>query len=243
MPLYPPPSSAGSAAYAVTAIKTANYSAAINEYIPADASGGAFTITLPSAVGLSGQSIAVKRVDGVYANGVVIDTVGGQTIDQANTKNLYTTNEEYVVVSNGTNWYVDSHYIPSILQSYSPTFTDFTASNVDCKFERQGTEVILYLNFTAASGGAGTASMTLPAGLLSATTGALGSSSATLVGWLNYTVAAAEMRALVVQPSSNTLYFTIQSAIRSSYDQISGGALGAGSMSAILRLPIIGWEQ
>jgi len=106
-------SAAGSAAqYNMTAQTTA-YSAAANDFVTA--SSASFTITLPTAVGVSGQSI------GVYHNGTsltqvyTINTTSSQTITYNGVANasgaiaLYTNSEIFIFTSNGANWVVSEH--------------------------------------------------------------------------------------------------------------------------------------
>lgn len=58
--------------------KTANYTASAGEFILADASGGAFQVTLPA--GNVGDLITVKKVDATAA-AVAVDVTAGGTID------------------------------------------------------------------------------------------------------------------------------------------------------------------
>jgi hypothetical protein len=85
--------------------KTANYTAtASDSTIQGDATGGAFTVTLPSAVGISGRIYVVKKVDG-SANAVLVASAGG-TIDTLATYSLDFQNEYGMFQSNGTNWLI-----------------------------------------------------------------------------------------------------------------------------------------
>lgn len=60
------------------------------------------TVTLPTAVGLTGYSFVVKNTG---AGTVTLATTSAQTIDGASTKSL-TQNVALTVVSNGANWIV-----------------------------------------------------------------------------------------------------------------------------------------
>lgn len=84
--------------------QTSTYSAAINDYVLA--SGAAFTVTLPTAVGNSGTLIGIKKTDSTAANIITIATTSSQTIDDVSTVTLRSQYDELVVVSNGTNWNV-----------------------------------------------------------------------------------------------------------------------------------------
>lgn len=69
----------------------------------ADASGASLTVTLPTAVGVTGKVFTVKRTNS-GANTVTVGTTGGQTIDGATTQ-IYTVQYTSLdFISNGTNW-------------------------------------------------------------------------------------------------------------------------------------------
>lgn len=87
--------------------KTANYTVSTgdgdNVLVRTDCTSGAVTITLYTAVGNTGKSVAIKKIDS-SANAVTIGTTSSQTIDGSTT---YTINGQYnsiTMVSNGTNW-------------------------------------------------------------------------------------------------------------------------------------------
>ena len=87
--------------------KTSTYNAKYNDYILADATDAAFTITLPAmANGKKGGLIGVKKIDST-ANGITIATVDDATIDCASTITLSTQNEAYTMVTNKVNWYIE----------------------------------------------------------------------------------------------------------------------------------------
>ncbi len=95
-----------------TAVKTTTYTAAVGEFVPADASGGGFTITLPTAPA-DGAVVTVKKIDSssntvTVARGGsdVFNTAGGATSmsltkqDQA---------QRYVYKASAAIWYVTNH--------------------------------------------------------------------------------------------------------------------------------------
>ncbi len=93
------------AALAVPAVKIANYTAAAGELVRTDSSGGAFTVTLPTAVGITGQTITVKDSNDSSkgANKVTIDGNAAETIDGNLTVTLEKGNA-LTLVSDGANW-------------------------------------------------------------------------------------------------------------------------------------------
>jgi hypothetical protein len=74
-----------------------------------DATSGNQTITLPTAVGISGNIYFVKKIDS-SANTVTINTTSSQTIDGATSRVIYDRYSSYMVVSDGSNWYIISTF-------------------------------------------------------------------------------------------------------------------------------------
>ena len=86
--------------------KTTTYSITSSDYfITADATSAAFTITLPTAVGKTGQMFCVKKTD-ASNNAVTIGTTSSQTIDGATTYLLRTKYEMVRVISDNANWHL-----------------------------------------------------------------------------------------------------------------------------------------
>lgn len=99
---------------------SANHTAgATEEFILASASGGSITITLPTAVGITGQTYTIKRSDSTTANTVTVATTSSQTIDGATTYTRLWDIYTYIqVISDGANWAIaDEHDIPEPWQS------------------------------------------------------------------------------------------------------------------------------
>ena len=88
------------------ATKTAAYTlTAADDLILADATGGAFTLTLPPAATVDGQEFTVKKVD-ASANAVTLDGDGSEVIDGAATKVLSAQWASARIRANGNSWYV-----------------------------------------------------------------------------------------------------------------------------------------
>lgn len=86
--------------------KTAAYTATISDgTITGDGTGGAFNITLPSAIGISGRIYRVKKID-ASANAVTVATTSSQTIDGATTYGLGTQWKYVTVQSDNANWII-----------------------------------------------------------------------------------------------------------------------------------------
>ena len=88
------------------ATKTSAYTLTTNDdVILVDASSSTVTITLPSAVGVSGETYHVKKIDST-ANNVVIESTGSETIDGELFKIITSQWTSLHLVSNGTSWFV-----------------------------------------------------------------------------------------------------------------------------------------
>lgn len=86
--------------------KTAAYSATVrDQLIKADATGGAFTVTLPTAVGATSKTYTIKRMN-AGANAVTVACSGAETIDGSATYSLSSQYASVTVVSDNSNWLV-----------------------------------------------------------------------------------------------------------------------------------------
>lgn len=75
-----------------------------DDIILADATGGAFNVTLPTAVGVT-KSLTIKRINS-GANAVTINTTSSQTIDGGSTAILSIQYNSITIVSNNANWFI-----------------------------------------------------------------------------------------------------------------------------------------
>jgi hypothetical protein len=89
-----------------TVSKTANYTATATDHvILCDASGGAFTITLPAASGAAGVIYHIKKTDS-SGNLVTIDANASEAIDGDLTPDLTVQYESLMIACDGSNWHV-----------------------------------------------------------------------------------------------------------------------------------------
>jgi len=99
-----------SVAFAGKAI-TQNYTATASDHmIFVNAGQSSVTLSLPTAVGISGRQYIIKRVDGNGQNQVTIDPNGSQTIEGDATRAL-TGQNSIVIVSDNSNWWIVSEFI------------------------------------------------------------------------------------------------------------------------------------
>ena len=87
---------------AITASATINFA---DYVILADATGGAITVTLPTAGSARGFVFHVKKTD-ASANAVTLDGNGAETIDDSATQATSTQYVTMTVVSDGTEWWL-----------------------------------------------------------------------------------------------------------------------------------------
>lgn len=137
--------------FVISASKTGNYTLAVtDDIVRGDASGGAFTFTLPTAVGVAGKAYRIIRTDLTLANTITLNTTSAQTINGASSKTLSTQYEEWEVVSDGSNWLVLTHKYPSIWTSYTPSFTGFgTATSISGYSRRVGDGLQVKVSFVS----------------------------------------------------------------------------------------------
>lgn len=146
--------------------KTTTYTAAsTDEFINCSASGGSWTLTLPTASGIAGKWYIIGRSDQTLANIVTVDGNGSETIGGSTTKKLATQGEMLHIVSDGTNWQIIKRYIPSEWVSFTPTgswntnvtYTGFwrrvgDSLDIDMRVECSGAPNVATLTFNIVSG-------------------------------------------------------------------------------------------
>lgn len=81
--------------------------AVTDDYVGADSSGGAITLTLQSVAALSGKRYIIKDEGGSAAsNNITIATQGSETIDGASTFVINTSYMSKTVISDGSDWFL-----------------------------------------------------------------------------------------------------------------------------------------
>lgn len=82
--------------------KTGTYTATVSNYT-IDCTANTFTVTLPTAVGITGRIYVIKNSG---AGTITVGTTSSQTIDGVTTQTLATQYSSYTVQSNGANWII-----------------------------------------------------------------------------------------------------------------------------------------
>jgi hypothetical protein len=91
--------------FAYTSVTTNTTLDTTHNVVSVDASGGARTITLPTAVGIGGRQYTIRKLDS-SGNAVTIDGNGSETINGATTKVLAAQYDVATIISNNANWVV-----------------------------------------------------------------------------------------------------------------------------------------
>jgi hypothetical protein len=95
---------AGGIGSQVVVSKTADFTATdAEDVILYDLTSAARTLTLPTAVGISGRVYTIKKTDS-SANALTVDGATTETIDGVLTRKVAFQNDTLVIVSDGTNW-------------------------------------------------------------------------------------------------------------------------------------------
>jgi hypothetical protein len=121
-------SGSGAAAMTATSVKTASYTANANELVPADVSGGAFAVTLPSAPA-NGSRVSIKKID-TSGVAVSVSTSGSDVFNKAGGSTtialaLYNQSITLQYTTTGGIWYVVSDDAPlsSVVTGQTNTVT------------------------------------------------------------------------------------------------------------------------
>jgi len=85
--------------------KSADYTAVINDYVLVSASSVDVTITLPTAVGVTGQQINVTKIDSTTYD-VIVDTTSSQLIIGSLTQTISNQWSNATFISTGSYWVV-----------------------------------------------------------------------------------------------------------------------------------------
>ncbi len=123
--------------------KTTTYTiTSSDDIVTCDASGGAFTVTLPAAASNTGLVLLIKKTDN-GTNAVTVDGNGSETIDGSTTIALPGLNNFIEVVSDGTNWVISAKQIADIYQiKYLSADVVGTASDIsDLRFALSSNKV------------------------------------------------------------------------------------------------------
>jgi hypothetical protein len=224
----------------VSSVQTGPYTVqSTDQVVLVNGTTGAFTVTLPTAVGVTGKVYTIKRVDQTLANQIKIATPVNVFMDGASTRTLATQYEQFTFVSDGTNWQVQSHTYPQLFTAYTPTANGLgTLSNVNFLWQRVGSAIRLVGTFTIGTVAASQAQLTFPTGLFT---------NSLLVGTICAgTVVATGNGALfnvIAPPTVNFIAFSSTTSTTWTSAGNGSGLFGnSQTLSMDVVIPIQGWE-
>lgn len=235
-------------------------SATINDdVLLMDMTGGAFTLTLPTAVGNTGKVFFIKKIDSSLNIGT-IDGDGTETIDGVTTKKLNTQYESWEIVSDGSNWLVLDHKCETPWVTYTMTIgstgaapTKGTTSVDRAQWKRDGDDMLVRYEYNqTAAGSAGTGNYRFPianAATWSIDTAKLTPSTNTygsgFAGCAEVQENTTENPAVVSAADSTNFLLSKANAIND-YVVIGAGNADLGTTTIryqfIARVPILNWE-
>lgn len=243
---------AASAAPAAANITSQNtgYTAVANDYVIC--SGASFTVTLPTAVGISGQIISILHNGTNFSQVYTLNTTSGQTIGgiASGSYALYTNGELLVVVSDGANWRINQHETAVAATSYTPTFSNLgTVTSITAYYSRVGDSLYVNANFHIGTVVGSTASMTLPSGPSISTTKLVSTANNTVSAVVgNYATNGSGIQGFVLAATATDatlFYFGGTPTSANSGSPVTGSGAFTSNDLVTVRIgpvPITGWQ-
>lgn len=230
----------------VVVSKTTTYTARVyDDLILADASSAAFTITLPTAVGIKGKILEVQKTDSDFTNAVTLDGNGSETIAGSTTTTLNTQYETLKIISDGTNWQILERRIPGEFTSFTPTGSWSTNTTYTGYWRRVGDS--LEMNVKVATAGAPTSaalSVNLPSGMVIDQTKLMQSGdvtrSAVLSGGYINDNGSGSFRAYATQNDSVSLLLRTDSGGVNATSPMTWAS--GDDLTLVAKVPIVGWN-
>lgn len=221
---------------ASTTSRNSAYTAAIGEGTSYnDASGGGYTITLPSPVGNNGESLVFQKTDSTFN----IVTIGSITA-------LHTQDESVRIRSNGIAWVVESRNIPAIGTAYTPTISNWgTVSSVSFRYERHGKYLKINGSFTGGTPVSSPPTISMPTGSIDTGSSGLGSGTNIPIGrYASSNTSGASAAILYIAGVSSTVSFGGFGGINPG-NTINSNVIGGvgNAIQVFFEVPISGWNS
>ncbi len=89
----------------IATVSAAYTMSATDQVVLANAATAAFTVTIPTAVGIAGTKISIKKTDSTANSVTITAPTSGGTIDGNATISLNVQNQSVTLLSDGTNWW------------------------------------------------------------------------------------------------------------------------------------------
>ncbi len=198
----------------VISAQTTTYAILLSdEYVPCNASGGSFTVTLPSAATVgAGKVYTIKRTDQTLANAVTIATTSSQSIDGPTSRKLKTQYEAITVMSDGSNWTILDRRISPVWEAFTPTGAWTTNTSYSGYWRRIGESIHIQAKVSISGGAPDAANFTLvlPTGLTIDTAKAAGAVGSTIFGDAGSNTGASSAHGGVMYNSTTSVYIIHQ---------------------------------
>lgn len=233
-----------------------NYTVADGVTIVIVTAASTATITLPDATTIPGRKISVIKNENSFVQHSIVP-IGGQTVDSTSSTPVSTYKEKVTLVASGTDWIVESRYIPSkwATDSYAnvvPSGAFGTVTQTSYIWRREGDSIRFRSGFTVGSpSGLANIYYTLPSGIVIDST----KLSSELRGYnlgIGYNLSTGELglggSSLIVVPfydGSDTanVYITNESQSQQ-FKKRSGTDMLSASLGFVtdFLIPVVGWK-
>lgn len=223
--------------------KTTTFTASVAEDIySCGTSGGAYTATLPTAVGNTNKIFYFIKTTNDF-NALTIDANSTETINGLLTIKLNVQWESVKIISDGTNWIILDRVDTSKLLTYTATVTGLTVNTTDFRWKKIQDEIYIRGRFITSSTAATEMRISLPSGLVSASTipgifiagkGARTSANGSL---FNAFVP-------LIETSQSYMTFSLRSTTANELTKQNGSALFSNTETGefTAQFPIQGWD-
>lgn len=241
----------------ISSIQNATYAVLMtDETVRVSGSGGAFTATLPTAVGCAGKVFKFIRTDSTFANAVTLATTSSQTINAKTTFKLMTLGEMVSVMSDGANWLISDRYIPSVptAVTITGTWTTNTAYTAYWTRMRNWVRIDIRMLFSGQPQNTGNI-ITLPTGFTIDTAAKTSDQYNTRYGYWNAFASAnsSQYVGTAVFDSTTTLIIANMTADAGSNPQPINQGVGQSrtnpftiannsKMDIVIEIPVLNWE-
>lgn len=241
-----------------TAVKTANYTAASNDYVPVNTSGGAVTITLPSAPAASSQ-IGIKMIIAGTGFTTIINAAGSDVFNKSGGSTSLTltyANQGYLLLYNSGIWYVVADDLPlsgtDLRYAQLATSNSFTGSQLINVSSQPSTNSIVWFGDSITAGAIGliaasnrySTRVSNALGYTENNQGVSGRTAATAAGSNLVPTHTSGMAFLVIQFGSNDLIAGTSSSTFQGYiSTITGQAIAKGWTASQIKIQSMGGYQ
>ncbi len=224
--------------------KTTTYTATSADDIILVSAAADWTLSLPTAVGISGKEYTIIRTDNDLSHKVTLDPSGSETIRGLTTVTLNTAYESWTIISDGSNWQVREHFCATPWTAYTPTFSAGfgTAASVNFYWRRVNDGVEIRGTWTNGTVTNATPTISLPSGVTASA--AMGSLAVLGTSWTQATTSSGytNVAQVLSAASDTTMSFSTPASITLAKLTDATQAFGnAGVCSLTAQVPVGVW--